>query len=83
MHSVICWRPQRDLDVPEAHKPVLGLGFTLLGRAALFGRVEGGSDREGVGMGLFLTKEIISQHGGDIWYEAKDNGSDFVFTLPK
>jgi len=48
-----------------------------------FGRVEGGSDREGVGMGLFLTKEIIKRHGGDIWYEAKDNGSDFVFTLPK
>ena len=39
--------------------------------------------REGVGMGLFLVKEIINQHGGDIWYEAKDNGSDFVFTLPK
>jgi len=48
-----------------------------------FGRVEGETAREGVGMGLFLAKEIINQHGGDIWYEAKDNGSDFVFTLPK
>jgi signal transduction histidine kinase len=48
-----------------------------------FGRVEGETVREGVGMGLFLTKEIITQHGGDIWYEAKDNGNDFVFTLPK
>jgi PAS domain S-box-containing protein len=48
-----------------------------------FGRVEGETIQEGVGMGLFLIKEIINQHGGDIWYEAKDNGSDFVFTLPK
>jgi signal transduction histidine kinase len=48
-----------------------------------FGRVEGETVREGIGMGLFLSKEIISRHGGDIWYEAKDNGSDFVFMLPK
>ena len=48
-----------------------------------FGRVEGGTVREGVGMGLYLTKEIIKRHGGDIWYEAKHSGSDFVFILPK
>lgn len=48
-----------------------------------FGRIEGEAVQGGVGMGLFLTKEIINQHGGNIWYEAKDNGSDFVFTLPK
>jgi signal transduction histidine kinase len=34
-------------------------------------------------MGLFLTKEIITQHGGNIWYEAKRGGNNFVFTLPK
>lgn len=48
-----------------------------------FGRVEGRTVREGVGMGLYLTKEIIKRHGGDIWYEAKHNGGDFVFILPK
>jgi len=55
-------------------------------RSALFtkfGRVDGEAVREGVGMGLFLTKEIINRHGGDIWYEAKDDGNNFVFTLPK
>jgi len=60
--------------IPEEKRSVL---FTK------FGRVEGETVREGVGMGLFLTKEIINRHGGDIWYEAKDNGNDFVFTLPK
>jgi signal transduction histidine kinase len=61
-------------SIPEENRGVL---FTK------FGRVEGETVREGVGMGLFLTKEIINRHGGDIWYEAKDNGNDFVFTLPK
>lgn len=60
--------------IPEEKRSVL---FTK------FGRVEGETVREGVGMGLFLTKEIINRHGGDIWYEAKDNGNNFVFTLPK
>jgi len=36
---------------------------------------------EGMGLGLYLVKEIIQKHGGDIWYEAKEGGSNFVFTL--
>lgn len=38
---------------------------------------------EGIGLGLYLVKEIITKHGGTIWYEAKKQGSNFVFTLPK
>jgi signal transduction histidine kinase len=37
---------------------------------------------DGMGLGLYLIKTIIQKHGGDIWYEAKENGSNFVFTLP-
>jgi signal transduction histidine kinase len=37
---------------------------------------------EGMGLGLYLTKEIIQKHGGDIWYEPKEWGSNFVLTLP-
>jgi signal transduction histidine kinase len=40
-------------------------------------------DQNGLGLGLYLIKEIISRHGGDIWYEARDNGSDFIFTIAK
>ncbi len=64
------------VPIPEDRRVSL---FTKFGRV----RQEGEVLREGVGMGLFLTKEIINQHGGEIWYEAKHNGSDFVFTLPK
>lgn len=38
---------------------------------------------DGTGLGLYLVREIIRKHGGDIWYEAKPKGSDFVFTIPK
>ena len=64
------------MPVPEDRRASL---FTKFGMV----KQEGDRLREGVGMGLFLTKEIINQHGGDIWYEAKPDGSDFVFTLPK
>lgn len=36
----------------------------------------------GLGLGLALAKDILRQHGGDIWYEAMTNGSKFVCTLP-
>jgi PAS domain S-box-containing protein len=50
-----------------------------------FFRAESGDrgNLEGVGLGLYLTREIIRQHGGDIWYEAKHDGSDFIFTISK
>jgi signal transduction histidine kinase len=50
-----------------------------------FFRSEGGNreSREGVGLGLYLIKEIIHRHGGEIWYEARQNGSDFIFTIAK
>lgn len=37
----------------------------------------------GLGMGLYITKEIIKRHGGRIWVEnKKSRGSIFYFELP-
>lgn len=37
----------------------------------------------GLGIGLFVSSEIIKQHGGKIWASANaDEGSTFYFTLP-
>ena len=62
--------------IPEEHQ---GRLFTR------FGRIREGEaeSRDGMGLGLFLIREIIQKHGGDIWYEAKPHGSDFVFTIGK
>jgi signal transduction histidine kinase len=44
---------------------------------------QNGKERSGgTGLGLVLVNKVIQRLGGEIWYEAKENGSNFVFTLP-
>jgi signal transduction histidine kinase len=62
--------------IPEEHRDRL---FTRFGRI----KEEEAESKDGVGLGLYLIREIIQKHGGDIWYEAKPEGSDFVFTIAK
>ncbi len=43
---------------------------------------DGREGADGTGLGLYLIGNVIQKLGGAIWYEAKENGSNFVFTLP-
>jgi signal transduction histidine kinase len=40
--------------------------------------------QSGTGLGLFISKNIIEEHGGRIWLEKSEpgKGSVFVFELP-
>jgi PAS domain S-box-containing protein len=43
-----------------------------------------GGTRRGSGLGLFISKGIVEQHGGRMWVEsAADRGTCFLFTLPR
>lgn len=47
-----------------------------------FGSRRGSKEPGRLGLGLYFTKKILQEQGGDISYEPKDNGSNFVVTLP-
>lgn len=40
-------------------------------------------EAKGTGLGLFITKEIIAKHGGDIWVEAREDGNCFIFQIER
>jgi len=40
-------------------------------------------DEGGLGIGLFLAREITRRHGGDIWFESEEgSGTTFRLRLP-
>jgi signal transduction histidine kinase len=65
-----------------------GSGIAPEARSLIFERLYQGPDRQdssrkGLGLGLFITKELVSLHGGRIWATSDGaSGSTFSFTLP-
>jgi PAS domain S-box-containing protein len=69
-----------------------GIGITSSEKEKLFerfGKIERyghGWDiiTDGIGMGLYISKKIITEHGGKIWVESqgRNRGSTFNFTIP-
>jgi PAS domain S-box-containing protein len=65
-----------------------GIGIPQSEQAELFGRFVRASNGQtqgigGTGLGLYLCRELISQHEGDIWFESTEGvGSTFFLRLP-
>jgi two-component system sensor histidine kinase/response regulator len=61
--------------VPEACRSMLFTDSPRMRRSQ--------KSRQGLGLGLSLSRDLLQNFGGDIWYEAKSGGSDFVVSLPQ
>src|SRR5207253_11199466 len=47
------------------------------------GRQVSSTNYGGLGLGLYITKQIVERHGGAIWVESKEGaGTSFHFSLP-
>ena len=66
-----------------------GVGIAQEDMPHLFDRfyqVDGSTTRaaSGTGLGLYISKQIVEAHGGNIWVESElGKGSTFCFTIPK
>ncbi len=64
-----------------------GIGIAKEDQPKVFGmfqRLNSASHYEGTGAGLAIVKEILLDHGGDIWIESElGEGTAFHFTIPK
>ena len=58
--------------------------FTRFGKIERYGEGLEFIDIQGSGLGLYISKEIIDLHKGQIWAESagRDKGSTFIIKLP-
>jgi len=65
-----------------------GIGIPQRQHAQIFGRFMRADNASawgigGTGLGLYLSRELVEQHGGHLWFESMEGtGSTFFFTLP-
>jgi len=79
-----------DADAGQVYLSVAdtGRGIGPEAKALIFERLYQDPDsidnsRAGLGLGLFIAKELVELHGGRIWVASEiGNGSTFSFTLP-
>ena len=65
-----------------------GIGIPQAEQARIFGQFFRASNAEailisGTGLGLYLCRELVLQHEGQIWFESREGaGSTFFVRLP-
>ena len=59
-----------------------GPGIPALIAQDLFQPFVTAGKKNGMGLGLALSRKTVISHGGDLWWEEKDGGAKFVMRLP-
>ena len=65
-----------------------GIGIPRRQHAQMFGRFMRADNAQawgisGTGLGLYICRELVERHGGQLWFESEeDAGSTFFVTLP-
>ena len=59
-----------------------GPGIPASLAAQLFEPFVTAGKKNGVGLGLALSRETVVSHGGDLWSDSKEDGARFVVRLP-
>ncbi|HZU00567.1 MAG TPA: ATP-binding protein, partial [Ktedonobacteraceae bacterium] len=65
-----------------------GIGIPSHQQAQIFGRFMRAANAQawgiqGTGLGLHLSRELVEQHGGQLWFESQEGtGTTFFLTLP-
>ncbi|MBU4401739.1 MAG: PAS domain-containing sensor histidine kinase [Actinobacteria bacterium] len=61
---------------PELHEKIFGKFYCS--------NLNDNSNRQGIGLGLAISRGIVKAHGGSIWVESHENaGVTFAFNLPR
>lgn len=62
--------------IPEEHRETIFEQYR---------RVEGNTEEKGTGLGLYIIRDTMRMHGGDVYYEATvpENHSTFITIIPK
>ncbi len=65
-----------------------GIGIPVSQQAQIFGRFTRADNAQawgisGTGLGLYICRELVERHGGQLWFESREDvGSTFFLTLP-
>lgn len=73
-------------DMQEFIKVIVtdtGPGIPANKLESIFSRFEQATDKRGAGLGLAISREVITHHGGKIWAESPESlGARVIFTVP-
>lgn len=64
-----------------------GIGIPPIGQGRIFERFyrahsRTDHDHGGLGVGLYISKQLVQQLGGRMWFQSEEGGSRFMFSLP-